>query len=279
MESREAGLGYRKGKKQTNRKGKNNPNWKGGEIERICEACDRHFFTTSYWIKNGYARFCSQRCTHNFMRGVNATNWKGRIERVCETCGKHFLVRPWFVKKGFGRFCSRACVRHAIKLPKHHTKPEMIFKGICKKYDLPFKYTGDGSFWIGKNPSINPDFVDCNGKKIAVEIFSYWHDPLRRHCKIRYSASYEGRKKILKKYGWKLVVFWQEDLERKDTEQFVLTVLSKHKIQVPLLSNRFRFPLFPMVTPPLICGSSPLPHHPKTTLQVFFAIFPHSSTC
>ena len=34
-------------------------------------------------------------------------------------------------------------------------------------------------------------------------------------------------KKILKKYGWKLVVFWQEDLERKDAEAYVLNELQK----------------------------------------------------
>lgn len=112
--------------------------------------------------------------------------------------------------------------------PKHHTKPEKIWEGIViDKHSLPFKYTGDGSFWIGKNPTINPDFVECNGKKIAVEIFSYWHDPLRRHCKVPYGQTYEGRKKILEEYGWKLVVFWQEDLEREDAEEFVLNVLRK----------------------------------------------------
>ncbi len=34
-------------------------------------------------------------------------------------------------------------------------------------------------------------------------------------------------KRILKKYGWKLVVFWHEDLVREDAEQFVLTKLQK----------------------------------------------------
>ena len=109
--------------------------------------------------------------------------------------------------------------------PRHRTKPELIFEEICKKYNLPFKYTGDGTLWIGKNPAINPDFVECNGNKIAVEIFSYWHDPIRRLGKVKYSYTYEGRKKILKKHGWKLVVFWEEDLEREDAEEFVLSVL------------------------------------------------------
>jgi len=139
-------------------------------------------------------------------------------------------VIPARIKRGGGKFCSPSCARKGKKIPKHHTKPELIFEKICTENDLPFKYTGDGSFWIGKNPAVNPDFVECNGKKLAVEIFSYWHDPIRRIGHVRFAASYEGRKKILKKYGWKLVVFWQEDLERIDAEQFVLNFLKKEGV-------------------------------------------------
>lgn len=126
------------------------------------------------------------------------------------------------------RSLSEARKHHNFKT--HHTKPERIFEAICKKYNLQFKYTGDGAFWIGKNPSVNPDFVECNGKKIAIEIFSYWHDPLKRHCKIPFSQTYEGRKKILKKYGWKLIVFWDADILEEDAEAFVLAKLKKEKI-------------------------------------------------
>ena len=115
------------------------------------------------------------------------------------------------------------------KFPQHHTKPELIFEAICKKHNLPFKYTGDNSFWIGKNPAINPDFIHLT-KKIVVEIFSYHHNELQRHCKVRYSQTYEGRKKILRKYGYKMIVFWQDDLERKDAEKFVLHTLREEGI-------------------------------------------------
>ena len=105
----------------------------------------------------------------------------------------------------------------------HRTKPELIFDEICKKNNLPFKYTGDGSFWIH---NINPDFVEVNGKKIAVEIFGdYWHSPLLNK-NLREDATLIYRKKTLKKYGWKLIVFWQTDLLRKDAEQFVLSNLN-----------------------------------------------------
>lgn len=117
--------------------------------------------------------------------------------------------------------------RKAQKFPKHHTKPELIFEQICKKNNLPFKYTGDGSFWIH---NINPDFVECNGKKLAVEIFGdYWHSPLLNY-RLKENRTLSYRKKILKKYGWKLIVFWESDLVRKDAEQFVLSEMQKHGI-------------------------------------------------
>jgi G:T-mismatch repair DNA endonuclease (very short patch repair protein) len=114
--------------------------------------------------------------------------------------------------------------RHHRRFPTHHTKPELIFEQICKKHNLPFKYTGDGSFWI-KN--INPDFVEVNGKKTAVEIFGdYWHSPLLNY-KLKEKSTLPYRRKALKKYGWKLVVFWETDLLRNDAEQFVLSQLGK----------------------------------------------------
>ena len=216
-----------------NLKGENNPNWRGGKIKQICLMCGKEFQVAPSSVKPGRRKFCSVECHGKWQsenwRGSNCPTWKGgKIKRLCSVCGREFEV--WlsvFSREGRGKFCSLSCARQGRKsFPTHHTKPELIFEAICKKNNLPFKYTGDGSFWIGK---LNPDFVECNGKKIAIEIFSYWHDPLRRHCKVRYTSTYEGRKKILKKHGWKLVVFWQDDLERGDVEQFVLNYLREEK--------------------------------------------------
>lgn len=125
---------------------------------------------------------------------------------------------------------TRAKLRDARKhqkIPTHHTKPELIYEEICKKDHLPFRYTGDGSFWIG---NINPDFVETNGKKIVVEIFGdYWHSPLL-NWKLKEKGTLAYRKRILKEYGWKLIVFWETDLKREDAELFVLRELKKHKI-------------------------------------------------
>lgn len=216
--------------------------WKSQSSKKIlatCDSCGKIRETS----KHGYRSLCVS-CTQKIRKGAETANWQGgKIKRICLECEKVFHVYPSRIRRGGGKFCSPKCkykskefkqkIREARthqKFPTHHTKPELIFEQICERNNLPFKYTGDGSFWIGKNPAINPDFVECNGKKIVVEIFGYWHNPLKRHCKIRYSATFKGRKKILKKHKWTLIVFWQEDLEREDAEQFVLSELQKYNI-------------------------------------------------
>lgn len=114
--------------------------------------------------------------------------------------------------------------RRRQKFPIKNTQPELKFKEICGKNNLPFIYTGDGSYWIG---DINPDFIHRNGKKVVIEIFGdYWHSPLLRP-NMGYYQTHEGRKNKLKKLGWKLIVFWESDMCREDAEKFVLSQLKK----------------------------------------------------
>ena len=109
------------------------------------------------------------------------------------------------------------------------TKLELVFDGIAKKNNVPSEYTGDGTFWVG---NINPDFI-IRSKRTVIEIFGYHHNELRRFAKVRYNQTYEGRKKIFKKHKWKLIVFWQDDLDREDAEARVLSVLKKENCLIP----------------------------------------------
>lgn len=107
---------------------------------------------------------------------------------------------PWWKKKG---------LRQNPYTRKFPTKPEKRFIEICNKYHLPFRYTGDLSFWI---ENINPDFIATNGQKIAVEIFGrYWHDP-KLNPNIKEKRTAEGRKKIFRRNGWKAIIFWSEEI-------------------------------------------------------------------
>lgn len=136
---------------------------------------------------------------------------------------------PWYGKHHSER--TKQKLREARKkqiLPRHHTTPERIFEDICKKYNLHFKYVGDGSLWIGKEKHLNPDFIQADGQKIVVEIFGdYWHSPLL-NPKIREDATLDYRKKHYKKYGWKSYFFFETDLLRSDAGQYVLSVLNSN---------------------------------------------------
>ena len=217
-----------------NKRGENSPAWKGGEVKEICKMCGKEFYIKP--SQKDKTKFCSRTCKDKYqilhLKGENNPNWKGgKIKIPCAYCGRTIFIKRHLVGKA--KFCSRKCLGkfYAKDLRRRRnirpTGIETIFMDIIKKNNLPFKYTGDGSFWI-KN--INPDFVECNGKKIAIEIFGeYWHSPLK-NWNLKEDRTLPYRKKILKKYGWKLVVLWQDDLEREDAEARVLSVLTKEKL-------------------------------------------------
>lgn len=104
----------------------------------------------------------------------------------------------------------------------HHIRPNKLEQkliNIIKKYNLPYRYTGDGKFWV---EDINPDFVECNGKKIAIEVFGdYWHSPLL-NSKIKWSRTFEGRQKIYRKYGWSCIIIWEDELVQLPEEKIVM---------------------------------------------------------
>lgn len=192
-------------------KGKNNPRW-SEKIKRICETCGKEF---EIIFSKKDAKYCSRECRK-----------KERIKCICQYCGKVFFAREYEVRKGNAIFCSRSCTRKGrMNFPKHHTKPELIFEGICKKNNLDFHYVGDGQLWIGKRKKLNPDFIEANGKKICVEIMgAYWHSPLLNR-NLRETALQSYREKHYKKYKWIPAFIWDTDLLREDAEQFVLNIL------------------------------------------------------
>jgi len=204
----------------------------GDTMERTCKQCGKKFLMRKSHVERGGGIFCSKKCWGKWLSenisGKDGHGWKGgKVKRICQVCGKEFEVFPCYVKNGGGKFCSNLCNRNAQ--PKHHTKPELIFEEICKKYDLHFKYTGDGSLWIGKKKKLNPDFIQADGQKIVIEIFGdYWHSPLLRKT-MRNQDTLDYRKRHYKKYNWQSVFIWESDLLREDAEQFVLKMLEAQK--------------------------------------------------
>jgi len=98
----------------------------------------------------------------------------------------------------------------ADKRPTSYEK-KIIY--LVNKYNLPYKYTGDGEVWLG---NANPDFMNTDGIKVVLETYAgYWH-----------SLDYEKvRSEHFSKYGYEVIFFNEDDLFRLDWEEHCLKKL------------------------------------------------------
>lgn len=88
--------------------------------------------------------------------------------------------------------------------------PEKKLISLLKEFNLPFKYTGDGSCFINYK---NPDFININHKKQIIELFGrYWHDPIFGRKKIPWHLTEIGCRAYYQKFGFKTLIIWEEEL-------------------------------------------------------------------
>lgn len=110
-------------------------------------------------------------------------------------------------------------------LTKLHARPnglERILLDICQRYNLPYKYVGDGSFLIG---TLNPDFINANGERVALEVFDRaFHDPNYKYRikEIPIYQTEEGRKYYFRQHGWECIIFWDGELKSQTVDANVL---------------------------------------------------------
>ncbi len=87
---------------------------------------------------------------------------------------------------------------------------EIKFEGIIQKYNLPYKFVGNGEFLIGKKC---PDFVNTNGQKIAIEVYYRRHKELFRGGLQNWT---QQRQKLFEEYGWDLLFFDEIQVNEKN---------------------------------------------------------------
>jgi len=78
-----------------------------------------------------------------------------------------------------------------------------------KNRSLPYKFVGDGKFFIERK---NPDFINVNGEKIAVEVYCRRHkNQFRGGC----DEWKMDRERIFAEYGWQIIFIedWQTEDE------------------------------------------------------------------
>jgi hypothetical protein len=89
--------------------GKNNPNWRGGQVKRICLSCGKTFSAYPAWIKKGRSEFCSSLCWGKAQKGTVRLLRRIRQERKCLICGNIFEAIPSSKKKCCSLKCANIC--------------------------------------------------------------------------------------------------------------------------------------------------------------------------
>lgn len=157
--------------------------------KRKCIYCDNIFEVT----KNSLQKYCSQHCFGLGIKGKlisEVTRKKLKLKSL--DSWQNLEVREKQIK---------AILKGLMKRP---TSYEKIIINLITKYNLPYKYVGDGSFLIGYK---NPDFVNVNGEKICIEVYNNYHHP----------KDYEEiRGEYFKKYGWRTIFINEDEINNQD---------------------------------------------------------------
>jgi hypothetical protein len=124
-------------------------NW---SVSRVCEQCGAGFMTYPARVRQGYARFCSRRCSSDARRKP-VRDGDQPIARVCRHCGVSFASTRDAVRRGNGQFCGRVC-RYAASHTPREAPLERFWRQVrwtpcCWLWEGTRTSLGYGKFGIG----------------------------------------------------------------------------------------------------------------------------------
>lgn len=90
---------------------------------------------------------------------------------------------------------------------------------IIDKLHLPYKFVGDGKFFIENR---NPDFINCNGEKIAVEVFYRGFKTKKCFQNHNLEEWKAEREKVFAKYGWKIIFLDETQVNEEEIKRRVM---------------------------------------------------------
>ena len=200
----------------------------------ICKHCNKEFFTYKSRVKDGRGKFCSRKCMYatSWNKGIPwSEEYKKKLSEIGKKLNHHYWLgkkRPEMAlrnKKGkyatgyknaLGNKLTEECKKRLSELSKirwlnkdyakkvlgrrQMSSLEVKIQKVIDKYHLPYKFVGNGEFWIER---MNPDFININGEKTAVEV--YWKEHKEKFVKGGMKNWMNKRINICKKYGWKMI--------------------------------------------------------------------------
>jgi G:T-mismatch repair DNA endonuclease (very short patch repair protein) len=101
--------------------------------------------------------------------------------------------------------------RRMLAVGRRFNRPERKVDTAIRTHNLPFRWTGDGSFIVGR---LNPDFMSLDNTR-AIEVFGdYWH-----RLNDRPTRSEDGRREALRSEGVDLLVLWEHEIKGATLDQ------------------------------------------------------------
>ena len=206
----------------------------------VCHQCGKSFLVFPH--RKDTAKYCSNKCYrewlkdnppqgHKFKKGHITWNKNIKIDRDKYPTMGHFQKHIAKTKKKMSKswkyenHVTDEMRKNLSKSMKGYTKTkehirnnlkrrkmsmlEVTVNDVIKKYSLPYKFVGNGEVLIGRK---NPDFVNINGEKTAVEVYCKRHkDYFRGGCE----GWKKDRSKLFSEYGWKIIFIedWQTNKE------------------------------------------------------------------
>lgn len=143
-----------------------------------------------------------------FMMGNNNPSRRPEVRKK-----KSKIMKKLWVNKAWAKNTIAKSINSSYR--ESPNKQEIKLMNIINSV-LPntYKYVGDGNLWIGRK---NPDFVHTSKKKV-IEFFG------RRWHKLEHETD---KTKYFKKFGYKCLVVWTEEL--KDIEALKKKILAFSK--------------------------------------------------
>jgi len=140
-----------------------------------------------------------------------SANWKGR-HHTEETKAKMRANQMGRNNSFYGKHHSEDAIRKMMlamnaKPNSSERKLEVI---LNSNWPNEWKYVGDGQVVFD---GLNPDFINCNGKKLIIELFGdYWHSPEMIDS---WRRSELGRMMSYSQFGYKTLVIWGHELKNE----------------------------------------------------------------
>lgn len=185
-----------------------------------CLECKKTFYAPAWWLRMG-AKYCSRRCSYPSRKNCIPWNKGLRGWRKGEP-------HPWKIgqipksafKKG-NKLSAKTRKKMSVRMKKDWLSSAYRKKILGKRKmssletrvreaieanKLPYKFVGNGKFFIERK---NPDFINTNGEKIAIEVYARRHKENFTNGGIKVYR--RTREKIFGKYGWKIIFIeeWQ----------------------------------------------------------------------